>query len=124
MEEKKIYNMMILKGILIGLLILLIISAVLATIYSLVFTFSTAILNKILLVFSFLLVIYIGFYIARRVDNFGWLNGGLGGMIFMGIIVLLGSLAVSLSIWPVLLLLIIALFLGGFGGIICISLKS
>jgi len=124
MDNKKIYNLIILKGILIGLLVLLIITAILATIYSLVFTFSTIILNKILIVISLIIVIYIGIYIAKRVDKFGWLNGGLGGMIFMGIIIILGSLNVSLSLWPVLLVLILGLFLGGIGGIIGINFKS
>ncbi len=124
MDNKKIYNLVILRGILLALLVLLISIVILAVIYSFIFTFSTEVLNKIILILSIIIVLFTGFYIARRVENYGWLNGGLGGMIFMGIVTLLGSLNVALTLQPVFFVLILGLILGSIGGMIGINLRN
>ena len=116
---KKINNLVIFKGVVVGLIILFIFSIIFA-VASYLFNFNQ-IPDNYLLIFNLMIIIFIGFFIARRVDYNGWLNGGFGGMIYMGIIVLLGSVSVNITLGIIFLLLITGIVIGSIGGIIGIN---
>ncbi|MCG8516336.1 MAG: TIGR04086 family membrane protein [Halanaerobiales bacterium] len=121
-QDKLIYNMVILKGVTRGIAFLLIVSSILALFSGLVYSLNTRSLNILLITLNTIIITYIGFYIARHVGKNGWLNGGLGGLIYMGIVILIGTISMPISIGYIFLLLMIGLVTGSIGGIIGINL--
>ncbi|MFW6410389.1 MAG: TIGR04086 family membrane protein, partial [Halanaerobiales bacterium] len=83
-REPLINNVVIFKGVILGIIALIFISIILALTLSLFHSFSLHLFNNILIIFNATLITFVGFYIARHVENNGWLNGGLGGMLLMG----------------------------------------
>ena len=121
-QDKLIYNLVILKGVVLGIAFLLIISSVLAIFSGFIYSLSISSLNSLLIAINTIIIGYIGFYIARQVGKNGWLNGGLGGLIYMGFIILVGTISMPISIGYIFLLLAIGLVVGSIGGIIGINL--
>ena len=67
-----------------------------------------------------------GFTVARRATSRGWLNGAVGGMLYVLILYILGALFVTGFVFDkhVVALLIIGFLSGAFGGIVGINMKK
>ncbi|AZO95484.1 TIGR04086 family membrane protein [Halocella sp. SP3-1] len=120
-ENRSINNIIIFKVVLLGIIILLFLSIIMAIFSRFFFSLQTNTLNTILIITNFLIIILIGFFAARKVENNGWLHGGLSGLIYMLIMILIGIISIPVSIWHVLLLSFIGLLVGSIGGIIGIN---
>ena len=120
-NHKRINFRMVFQGMVIGFLLLLLITSFMAVIFSLFDFVSFDIISTILLIFNFLIITFIGFYIAQNVNRNGWLNGGLGGSIYMGVLIFLTYFSNPLSWGTVILLLILGLIVGSIGGILGIN---
>jgi putative membrane protein (TIGR04086 family) len=121
-REKSIDNLTIMKGVFWGVVVLLVINTIMALFSNFIFSLSTGVFNTVLITENLLILLFVGFYIARKVDKNGWLNGGIGGLIYMVIIILLGTISMPISIWYILLLAIMGLIIGSIGGIFGINL--
>ncbi|QTL98356.1 TIGR04086 family membrane protein [Iocasia frigidifontis] len=120
-ENKSINNIIIFKVVLLGIIVLLFLSIIMAIFSRFFFSLQTNTLNTILIITNFLIIILIGFFAARKVENNGWLHGGLSGLIYMLIMILIGIISIPVSIWHILLLSFIGLLVGSIGGIIGIN---
>ncbi|MFW6281720.1 MAG: TIGR04086 family membrane protein [bacterium] len=121
-DHKTVNNKIIFKGVFLGFVFLFIITLILAIISGIIHTINSSFLHNIMVLINFIILLLVGFYIARNVESNGWLNGGLGGLIYMGLILLIGIYFVSLSGFNIFLLLITGMFIGSIGGIIGINL--
>lgn len=120
-EKRSINNIIIFKGVFLGIIILLFLSIIIAVFSRFFFSLQTNTLNTVLMIVNFVIIILIGFFVARKVENNGWLHGGLSGLIYMLIIILVGTISIPISIWHILLLSFIGLIVGSIGGIIGIN---
>jgi putative membrane protein (TIGR04086 family) len=120
-KEPIINNWVILKGVFKSLILLIIISAIMAIFSTFIFNLNNNLLNLLLILINIFIITYNGFYVARRVDKNGWLNGGLSGLVFMVFIILLGLISIPISSGYIFLLLILGLIFGSIGGIIGIN---
>src|SRR5690554_5245117 len=121
-EKIGIDNRMIFKGVFFGVVLLLIITFIMAIFSNMVFSMSIRTRNTLLIAENILIILFIGIYIARSVEKKGWLNGGLGGLIYMIIIILLGTVNMPISIWYILFFCTGGLIIGSIGGIIGINI--
>ncbi len=120
-QGKTIDNLQIIKGVIVGLLLMVVFIFVIALLSAVFFESIQNQIGNLLTVFSFFILIYVGFFIARRVTQNGWLNGGLGALVFMGIMLLLGSINIQISTKAIFLLLILGLIGGIIGGVIGVN---
>lgn len=121
-NERFINNFVIFKGVLLGLMIMLILTIIFALFSGVLFRLEEARLNKIFLGQNIILLLLIGFYVARNVERNGWLNGAMAGLLYMIILILLGSISLPLSLSNIIFMALLALILGGIGGILGINL--
>ncbi|MFW6022467.1 MAG: TIGR04086 family membrane protein [Halanaerobiaceae bacterium] len=121
-SEKSIDNLTIFKGVFLGVVILLILTAIMALFSGFLFRFNSSTLNNILLIENFLILNTIGFYVARHVNKNGWLNGGLSGLVYMILLILIGTISMPISIGNIILMALSGLVVGSIGGIIGINL--
>lgn len=121
-NDKLINNLTIFKGVLFGLVFMLIITTIMALFSSLLFNLKAGQLNMVFLIINFIILSFIGFYVARNVDKNGWLNGGIAGLIYMIILILIGSISMPISISNIFIMTIIALIISSVGGILGINL--
>lgn len=111
----------IVKGVFFGIVFLLVVSVLMALFFSFFAVMRLDKISNMLMIINYLIVVYIGFYIAKQVNNNGWLNGGLGGLIYMGIIILVGFIALPFSIIRLILIMFSGLVGGSLGGMIGIN---
>jgi|SRR5690554_4122286 len=121
-NERFINNFVIFKGVLLGLMIMLILTIIFALFSGVLFRLEEARLNKIFLGQNIILLLLIGFYVARNVERNGWLNGAMAGLLYMIILILLGSISLPLSLSNIIFMALLALILGGIGGILGINI--
>lgn len=121
-QVKRINNLIILKGVIRGILILLFISILMAVFSGFVFNLKANSLNLLLIFETLLILLYVGFYVARNVEKNGWLNGGLAGLVLMIIVVLLGTINMTISFGGIIILAVLGLIVGSVGGILGINL--
>ena len=121
-NERFINNFVIFKGVLLGLMIMLILTIIFALFSGVLFRLEEARLNKIFLGQNIILLLLIGFYVARNVERNGWLNGAMAGLLYMFILILLGSISLPLSLSNIIFMALLALILGGIGGILGINI--
>lgn len=121
-KEKLINNVVIFKGVLYGFVFMIILTFIMALFSGFLFSIGSERLNILFLIISVIILLFIGFYVARNVENNGWLNGGFAGLIYMIIIILLGTISMPISISNILLLAFIGMIIGSIGGIIGINL--
>lgn len=121
-KEKFINSFVIFKGVILGLLIMLILTVIFALFSGILFRLEEAQLSKVFLVKNIILLLIIGFYVAKNVERNGWLNGAVAGLIFMLVLILLGSISVLLSFTNVIFMAFLGLILGSIGGILGINL--
>ncbi|MFY9393709.1 MAG: TIGR04086 family membrane protein [Halanaerobiales bacterium] len=121
-KEKFINSFVIFKGVILGLLIILILTVIFALFSGILFRLEEAQLSKVFLVKNIILLLIIGFYVAKNVERNGWLNGAVAGLIFMLVLILLGSISVPLSFTNVIFMAFLGLILGSIGGILGINL--
>ncbi|MFW6281863.1 MAG: TIGR04086 family membrane protein [bacterium] len=117
-SNKTINNLAIFKGVFRGLLLLLFITVLMALFSNFIFAINTGTLNILLFLEILIILFIIGLYVARRVDRNGWLNGGLAGLIFMIILILIGTITMPISLTKIILIVSIGLITGSIGGII------
>ena len=121
-KEKFINSFVIFKGVFLCLLIMLILTVIFALFSGILFRLEEAQLSKVFLVKNIILLLIIGFYVAKNVERNGWLNGAVAGLIFMLVLILLGSISVPLSFTNVIFMAFLGLILGSIGGILVINL--
>ena len=121
-NERFINNFVIFKGVLLGLMIMLILTIIFALFSGVLFRLEEARLNIIFLGQNIILLLLIGFYVARNVERNGWLNGAMAGLLYMIILILLGSISLPLSLSNIIFMALLALILGGIGGILGINI--
>lgn len=121
-KEKFINSFVIFKGVILGLLIMLNLTVIFALFSGILFRLEEAQLSKVFLVKNIILLLIIGFYVAKNVERNGWLNGAVAGLIFMLVLILLGSISVPLSFTNVIFMAFLGLILGSIGGILGINL--
>lgn len=121
-QNKSINNLVIFKGVIRGIIILLVISTLMAIFSGFFFNLKTNTINLLLISENTLILIYIGFYVARKVEKNGWLNGGLAGLIYMVLIILLGTINMPITLANIVILTITGLIIGSIGGILGINL--
>jgi len=113
----------ILKGLLVGLVILFVLVSLLAFIYNVFGFLNYTFISRTLLILNFLIIVYIGIFIAQRVGSNGWLNGGLGGMAYMAVLTIITYFNHSISLTMILFLLLLGVITGSIGGIVGINFK-
>ena len=121
-NESVINSFVIFKGVLLCIIIMLIFTVIFALFSSILFRLEEAKLSKIFLGQNIILLLLIGFYVARNVERNGWLNGAIAGLIYMIILILIGTISLPLSISNIILMAVLALILGSIGGILGINL--
>lgn len=121
-KEKFIDNFVIFKGVFLGLIIMLILTVIFALFSGVLFRLEQSKLNLIFLVKNIILLLFIGFYVAKNVERNGWLNGAVAGLIYMVILILIGSISVPLTLTNILFMALLGLILGSIGGILGINL--
>lgn len=121
-KERLINNIVIFKGVLYGFIFMIVLTFIMALFSGFLFSLNSGHLNILFLIISVIILIFIGFYVARNVENNGWLNGGFAGLIYMIIIILIGTINMPISISNILLLALIGMITGSIGGILGINL--
>ena len=91
---------------------------------SYLFSLSSSNLNILLLIVNSLILTYVGFYVARKVEKNGWLNGGLAGLVYMILLILIGTISMPISLSNIIIMALIGLIIGSIGGIIGINLSN
>lgn len=121
-ESKKIINnLVIFKGVLRGIVALIVLSIIKAIFDNYFFSLEIGALNTILLIENIIIITYLGFYVARNVDHNGWLNGGLSGLIYIILLILIGTISMPISLGNIIVMALIGLIIGSIGGIIGIN---
>lgn len=121
-KDKLINNIIIIKGVLYGFVFMIITTFIMALFSGFLFSLDSAHLNILFLVISIIILIFIGFYVARNVENNGWLNGGIAGLIYMIIVLLIGTINMPISLSNIFLIAIVGMTIGSIGGILGINL--
>ena len=111
----------IVQGMLIGFVLMIILTSVMAFVYTVFDFLNYELVSRVLLIANFLIITYIGFYIAKKVSRNGWLNGGLGGMVYMAVMIIVSYFSLSINWSMILILLLIGLIIGSIGGILGIN---
>lgn len=66
-----------------------------------------------------------GFTAGKRSSNRGWYNGGITGSLYMLIVLLIGFLAMNVSLsWDKWILILLAFVVSAIGGIIGVNMKK
>lgn len=114
----------ILKGVLIAYLITLVIFLIFAVVITYT-QFPESAIPTVVVVTTILSVIIAGTRVARKAKNRGWLNGAVAGMVYMIILYIISSLALTGFQFDryVVYMFIMGLLAGAFGGIVGINLK-
>ena len=111
----------ILWGVVISLGLLFLGNVVLGVITTFV-PLSTVVPTNLLFILNYVALFIGGIVTAYRVGSNGWLNGGLVGLVYMGLILMLGGFWHSFSFSPGLgLRLLLAFLVAGLGGIIGVN---
>ena len=114
----------ILKGLIVSFAILIIASIILGTLFSIIESMSGEFVNRSLLVMNYLSIFIGGLVTARSARAKGWLNGGVVGLGYMLIIVIVGSQMVTIGFSLDIILRICSGFIaGGVGGAIGVNIN-
>lgn len=114
----------ILKGLVSCFALLIIMSLVLGFIFSVNESVSEDAMNRSLMVVNYTAIFIGGIMGARWAQTKGWLHGGLVGLVYMAIVVFIGSRYVSVAIGLEIMLRIVSGFLtGALGGVLGVNLK-
>lgn len=112
----------ILQGVTVGLITLIGVLFFLAILTSLFYSFFSRYLSGILIAANFTVIFCTGFYSARRVNQNGWLYGALAGLLLMAVMLVLGSIYLTIPAGKILMLFIVSIFLGSIGGIMGVNI--
>ncbi|RKD34658.1 TIGR04086 family membrane protein [Thermohalobacter berrensis] len=123
-SRKGSYGLILVKGIgfsYVVTLICILIFAIVMT-YTSISEKIIPLVNSIVMVFSIVLG---AIYTSLKVEQKGWLNGGIVGLVYVIIIVLLSSIFITTFTFDVnaILKILIGLITGAIGGMIGINLK-
>lgn len=97
-------------------------------VFALLLTYTSmpdSIISTVVFITMIFAIMLSGFVMARKATSRGWLNGALGGMLYVLILYILGAMFVTGLVFDkhVVLLLIIGFLSGAFGGIVGINMK-
>ncbi len=119
-------TMLQLKGILWGVVVSLGLLAVGGLVLGLITNFTSLtdeLPTNLLFILNYAAIFIGGLVTAYRVKTNGWLNGGLVGVIYMLIIIMLGSLWQSVVFsWGLMLRVLLAFIVAGLGGMVGINI--
>lgn len=122
-EGSSSYLVSLLKGMVLCFAILVVASLILGVLSSMD-VIQEELANQILLVINYIAIFIGGIFTARKVDTRGWLNGGLVGLLYMVVVVIIGMQIVSIAIGFQMLLRIVSGFItGALGGVIGVNIK-
>ena len=113
----KINNKVIFTEVLRGIILLLLFSVIMSAFSGIIFSLKTSAINWLLMFLNILILIYIGFNVARKAEHNGWLNGGIAGLLYMIILVIIGFNIIPISLIDIIILEIEGLVIGSIGGI-------
>ncbi len=84
------------------------------------------IIDTVVLLTMIFAVMISGFTTARRATSRGWLNGAVGGLIYVLILYIVGAMFVTGLVFDknVVILMLIGFLSGAFGGIVGINMKK
>ena len=114
----------VLKSIIISYAFTFIVFAVFAAVIT--YTgFSEKYIDTVVMITTVLSIIIAGVAVSTGARSRGWLNGGIGGLVYMLILMLLGIIFSDGAIFEMsdVLVLMLGFVLGAFGGIIGINMK-
>jgi len=85
-----------------------------------------SIIGTVVFITMIFAVMLAGYTVARNATSRGWLNGAVGGLIYVFILYILGALFVTGFVFDkhVVALLIVGFLSGAFGGIVGINMKK
>lgn len=85
-----------------------------------------SIIGTVVFVTMIFAIMLAGFTVARRASSRGWLNGAVGGLLYVLILYIIGALFVTGFVFDkhVVMLLIVGFLSGAFGGIVGINMKK
>jgi putative membrane protein (TIGR04086 family) len=114
----------ILKGLVSCFAFLIILSLILGFFFSRNDSMAEDVMNRALMIINYTAIFSGGIMGARWSQTKGWLHGGLVGLIYMVIIVFIGSRYVSFAVGLEVMLRVISGFLtGALGGVLGVNLK-
>ncbi len=119
-----INNMVILKGLVLGVILLVLFGAISSFFATFTSFNQPSQIDTVLFIFNYLTILIIGIYTAKKVEINGWLNGGITGLIFSLLIIIIGAFSQDLNFVNIFLYAGSGLLLGMLGGVIGINLKS
>ncbi len=98
-------------------------------VFALLLTYTSmpdSIIGTVVFVTMVFAIMLSGFMVARRATSRGWLNGAVGGLLYVLFLYILGALFVTGLVFDkhVVMLLIIGFLSGAFGGIVGINMKK
>ena len=120
-QKKNFAYKKIIGGVMVGLVLIIGAALVLTVISSIFNNFNLLYRRNILVAINLLIIAITGFFAARRVGGRGWLHGAVAGLVFTGLLLLLGSMGLTISAGTLLLLLLMGIVLGAVGGIIGVN---
>ena len=99
------------------------------TVFALLLTYTSmpdSIMGTVVFITMVFSVMIAGFMTGKRANSRGWLNGAVGGLLYVLILYIVGAVFVTGLIFDshVLWLLIIGFLSGAFGGIVGINIKK
>lgn len=114
----------ILKGLVACFACLIILSLILGFIISLNDSLGDDLMNRVLMIINYTAIFIGGVMAARWAQTKGWLHGGLVGLIYMLIVIFIGSKYVQVAMGFEVLLRVISGFLTGvLGGVLGVNVK-
>lgn len=114
----------ILRGLIGSFIILIAASLILGILFSIMDTLVEEVANRILLVLNYAAIFGGGIYTARKTCTKGWLNGGLVGLLYMVVVLTLGSqYAENVTFLEILLRVLSGFIAGAIGGVLGVNLR-
>lgn len=114
----------ILKGLVFCFAFLIVASLIMGIVVSIADDMREDTTNRILMVVNYVAIFAGGLFTARLVYRKGWLNGGIVGLIYMVIVVFIGSQFVEVQFGLEIVLRLLSGFLAGaVGGVFGVNLK-
>lgn len=112
-----------LKGMVLCFALLIVVSILLGFLSSLD-AIQEELANKLLLITNYVAIFGGGIYTAWKVDSRGWFNGGVVGLFYMVVVVIIGSQVIEVSFGFEMILRVLSGFItGAIGGVIGVNIK-
>ena len=82
-------------------------------------------IDTVVMVTTALALVVSGAMVSKKAKSRGWLNGGIGGLVYMAVLSILGAIFIKAPVFDAgsLIMLVLGFVLGALGGIIGINMK-